>query len=108
MAAASYDLVLCVGILEHLWDPVAVLKECRRVMRPGGVLLVIVPTWTARPILELLARSGRIDVQEIDDHKRYYTKRELWPLLRRAGFLPSSIRLRYRKAGLVVVGTCRA
>ena len=105
---ACYDLVLCVGILEHVWDPLPMLRECRRVMRSGGVLLIIVPTWTARPILEWLARSGWIDVTEIDDHKMYYSKRDLWPLARHAGFLPSAIRLQYRKAGLVVVGTCRA
>ncbi|PYI71527.1 MAG: hypothetical protein DMF08_08255 [Verrucomicrobia bacterium] len=37
---------------------------------------------------------------EIDDHKMYYDKRDLWPMLVRAGFKPSQIRLRYHKFGL--------
>ena len=36
----------------------------------------------------------------MDDHKMYYDKRDLWPLLVRAGFKPSAIRLSYHKFGL--------
>jgi len=37
---------------------------------------------------------------EMDDHKMYYDKRDLWPLLVRAGFRPSRLRLSYHKFGL--------
>ena len=37
---------------------------------------------------------------EMDDHKMYYAKRDLWPLLVRAGFKPSRIKLQYHKFGL--------
>jgi hypothetical protein len=36
----------------------------------------------------------------MDDHKMYYDKRDLWPLLVKAGFRPHDIRLRYHKLGL--------
>ena len=36
----------------------------------------------------------------MDDHKMYYGKRDLWPILVRSGFKPSQIRLRYHKFGL--------
>src|SRR5262244_1895677 len=32
--SASLDTVLCISVLEHLWDPLAVLRHCRRVVRP--------------------------------------------------------------------------
>lgn len=41
----SYDCVYNIGLLEHFVDPVPVLRESWRLLRPGGVLFsVIVPT----------------------------------------------------------------
>jgi len=37
---ASFDLVLCTQVLEHVEDPVAVLSEIHRVLRPGGAALI--------------------------------------------------------------------
>lgn len=37
---ASVDLVLSTQVLEHVSDPQAYLSECRRLMRPGGRLLL--------------------------------------------------------------------
>jgi SAM-dependent methyltransferase len=37
------DLVVCTEVLEHVADPSVVLAELRRVLRPGGSLLVTVP-----------------------------------------------------------------
>jgi ubiquinone/menaquinone biosynthesis C-methylase UbiE len=34
----SYDLALCIGVLHHVADPVRVLSEACRVLRPGGML----------------------------------------------------------------------
>src|SRR4029079_6961393 len=39
----SLDVVLCVSLLEHLWDPQTALQECYRITRPGGVCMFNVP-----------------------------------------------------------------
>ena len=49
-------------------------------------------------------RLGTSPAHEMDDHKMYYGKRELWPLLVRAGFKPSCIRLSYQKLGMTLFG----
>ena len=42
-ADASVDSLLLVGVLEHVDDPVGVLAEARRVLKPGGLGYVAVP-----------------------------------------------------------------
>ena len=38
--AASFDVVLCVQVLEHVADPAAAVRELRRAVRPGGRVLL--------------------------------------------------------------------
>jgi SAM-dependent methyltransferase len=96
-----FDSVLIISVLEHLRDPLATLEAAHALLRPGGVLLVNVPTWRGKWFLEFSAfRLGLSPRIEMDDHKMYYDKRDLWPLLVRAGFKPSALRLRYHKFGL--------
>lgn len=40
---ASYDAVILTQVLEHVPNPIAVLREIRRVLRPGGRVLLSVP-----------------------------------------------------------------
>jgi ubiquinone/menaquinone biosynthesis C-methylase UbiE len=41
--SASFDLVVCMDVLEHVADPRAVLAEIARVLKPGGTALTTVP-----------------------------------------------------------------
>ena len=44
---ASFDAVICLSVLYHQWvtDPGTTLRELRRVLRPGGLLLVNLPAY---------------------------------------------------------------
>ena len=104
----SLDVVLCVSVLEHLREPLAALGEFRRLLAPGGVCLVNVPSWRGKFFLELAAfRLGLSPGTEMDDHKMYYDVRDLWPLLVRAGFQPRQIRCFPHKFGLNTFAACR-
>lgn len=108
LADDSFDVTLCLSVLEHLWEPQEILAELHRVTAPGGTVLVNVPTWLGRSALELSAfRLGLSPKEEMDDHKHYFDPRDLWPLLVRAGFKPSRINLRRHKLGLNTFAVCR-
>jgi SAM-dependent methyltransferase len=39
----SEDFVVCSHVLEHLADPIGFLDEIQRVLRPGGVMILVLP-----------------------------------------------------------------
>jgi SAM-dependent methyltransferase len=92
--SGSFDAATCIEVLEHLFDPVAALREMRRVLRPGGVALVTVPNvahWRQR--LDMVAGRWNPggDDQSVerpwrDPHLRFFTPASLGRLLREAGF----------------------
>ena len=104
----SMDLVCCLSVLEHLWEPLEALEEFHRILAPGGLCLINVPSWRGRRFLEFSAfRLGLSPQAEMDDHKTYYDPRDLWPLLVRAGFRPSGIRCFKHKFTLNTFAVCR-
>jgi ubiquinone/menaquinone biosynthesis C-methylase UbiE len=39
----SFDVILCSEVLEHVPDPVSVIKEFARILRPEGILIITAP-----------------------------------------------------------------
>jgi SAM-dependent methyltransferase len=108
LQSQTFDAVLLISVLEHLSDPLFVIQSVRGLLKPSGVLLINVPSWRGKGFLEFSAfRLGLSPKIEMDDHKMYYDKRDLWPILVRAGFKPSLIKLRYHKFGLNLFAVAR-
>ncbi len=82
--AAAFQVVRAKEVLEHLADPLAFVRECRRVLRTAGVYLVHVPTHLS--ILYPVANFW-------DDytHVRPFTRKALTRLLEDGGFEVISI-----------------
>lgn len=58
-AANSFDLITMWHVLEHLPWPGRTLKECARLLRPSGLLIVAVPNDSLFPRLAAFAALGR-------------------------------------------------
>jgi len=39
----GFDFIVCADVLEHLRDPLRILRECRERLAPGGVLIASLP-----------------------------------------------------------------
>jgi SAM-dependent methyltransferase len=97
--SASVDAVLFSEVIEHLVDPDSALDEVRRVLRPGGHLMLSTPNlaaWYNRVLLPagvqpvfsevgLRAIHGRPG-REVVGHLRLYTARALREFTTAAGF----------------------
>ena len=88
---ASFDVVLCGDILEHLRDPTAALARWRPLLRPGGRLVLSTPNvanWSIR--LALLFGVFRYTERGILDrtHAHLFTRRSLLETLQSAGYRP--------------------
>lgn len=75
-ASASAEVVACMDVIEHVDDDESVLREFRRVLRPGGVVVLTTSAymwmWSAHDVWAA--------------HRRRYTARQLAEVARRAGF----------------------
>jgi SAM-dependent methyltransferase len=72
----TFDLVTAFDVVEHMDDDLAGLTEMRRVLRPGGRVLLFVPTF--------MFLWGLQD--EVSNHRRRYRLPELRRVLEQAGF----------------------
>ena len=85
--AAQFDVVRFCHVLEHTGDPMADLATARRLLRPGGIVVVRVPAWDSLQA-ELFGRSWR--PLDIPRHLWHFTRPALARLLERAGFSEGS------------------
>ncbi|EFV12509.1 class I SAM-dependent methyltransferase [Segniliparus rugosus] len=81
--SGSIDIVVNLQVIEHLWDQLGFLRECWRVLRGGGTLVVSTPN-------RITFSPGR-DTPLNPFHTKEFAPKELWDLMAEAGFRQSSL-----------------
>jgi SAM-dependent methyltransferase len=93
----SYDAVTAFSVLEHLQDPIGIMKNLSRILKVGGHLVAIVPSGSCL-ILDLALLSSRLlgkraqgfcDNVFHEEHLYYFTRKTMTEALRRAGLEPT-------------------
>jgi len=94
----SADLIILNSVLEHLSYPQEILNEIYRVLNKNGTLILNAPNWLGKYFLELSAFKFHLSpINEMNDHKMYYNKKDIWPLFIKGGFKPKNIKIKYHK-----------
>jgi 2-polyprenyl-3-methyl-5-hydroxy-6-metoxy-1,4-benzoquinol methylase len=91
---ASFDAVWAGETIEHVADTARWLSEVRRVLRPGGRLLLSTPDHGRLAVLwlALSRRAFETHFDPLADHLRFYTRATLTRLLGELGFQEVSVR----------------
>lgn len=81
----TFDLIWCSEVLEHLYFPLFALGEFKRVLRPGGKLLVTVPYHGI--LKNMFIALFRFDKHYDPEypHVRFFTKQTLSRIVYKAG-----------------------
>lgn len=85
----KFDMVVFSDILEHVYNPLSLIRNARPLMKENAILLVSVPNianWLNR--LQLLLGSWEYTVSGIMDrtHIRFFTLKSIKRLIQTAGF----------------------
>lgn len=98
LPSSSADAVTVLAVLEHLKHPEEVVGEIFRILKPGGKILITVPSPANKPLLEFLAQFGFVRKEMIDQHEHYFSQAVLREILTIAGF--KHIRVQHFELGL--------
>lgn len=89
LPAGTFDAVVLSHVVEHVYDPVALLRECARVLAPGGTVMIITPNVRSLGH-RLLGRSWR--GLEPPRHLHIFDPETLASCAARAGLRPTRVR----------------
>jgi SAM-dependent methyltransferase len=67
-ADESFDAVVLLATLEHIRDKEPLARECRRLLTPGGRVIVTVPASVVDRIVAWLCRLRLADGMSLDEH----------------------------------------
>jgi ubiquinone/menaquinone biosynthesis C-methylase UbiE len=83
LESESFDCITLLAAIEHFSYPQEIIKECFRILKPGGALLITTPSPAAKKVLEFLAfKLGIVSSEGVREHKRYFDKKSLKKLCR--------------------------
>ena len=81
-----FDVVFSKSVIEHLFDPENFMKECRRVLKPCGRIIIMTPDWISQMKIFF------------DDytHRQPYTVTGIGDILRIFGFKKTTAEIFYQ------------
>ena len=71
---ASFDVVYHKSVIEHVYDPVNIMQETHRVLKPGGKVIILTPDWhtTWKVFFEDFTHARPYDITALHDLLKVY------------------------------------
>jgi 2-polyprenyl-3-methyl-5-hydroxy-6-metoxy-1,4-benzoquinol methylase len=93
--AGNFDVVVFGDVLEHLRDPLPILRQARPLLAPGGSVIISTPN-IAHGDIRLALLQGRFRYTQVgildETHTKFFTKDSLVSFLSDAGFILTDLR----------------
>src|SRR5471030_1624910 len=86
LPAASFDAITLFEVIEHLKEPLPLLRECHRVLKPGGFLVLSTGNTASWTVAAMQERWDYFDIAKDGGHISFYNARSITLLAERAGF----------------------
>ena len=85
---ASFDLIICYHILEHIPDDLKAMQELSRVLKPNGICLIQTPFKSGSTYEDprIITPEDRLEHFGQEDHLRIYSIANLLQRLKNNGF----------------------
>jgi len=95
MDGVHFDTIASLAVIEHLevGEVFDVFKKFKVILNKDGRIFLTTPTKMAKPILEFMALLGVVDKKNIEEHKHYWSEKDICELAKATGFKVK----RYRK-----------
>lgn len=87
LQSESYDVITLFEVIEHLKDPVALLRECNRLLKKNGLMIIQtanIDSWTAKI---LKGKWKYLNIREHGGHISFFNKKSFTLLAEKTNFI---------------------
>ena len=87
MKNTHFDTIVSLATIEHIKEIFNVFQKFKAILNIKGKIVLTTPTKMAKPVLNFLAFIRLLDRENIREHKHYWSKKEIYDLAEKSGFV---------------------